>query len=194
MSLLLALLALAALRVAMPNPQALAWLAAPALLVCVYAGLTFPDIDQPLPLDHRSALTHGIAPALALGPWRWARPAAAGLAFGLALHLAADIFPDAMTGYATVAIPFAGRLDAGASYAWLIANALACALFGTALAARCIPGALPQAVAFAGIALIGLWYLPRVDGGLPALLILLGAAWLLARRLPREAPRATTRR
>ena len=192
MNLLTILLALAALRLA--KPPLAAYLAAPALFACAYAGLTFPDIDQPLPLDHRSALTHGIAPALALTAWPWARAAAAGLSFGVGLHLAADIFPNAMTGYATVAVPFAGRLDAGGSYLWLIANAAACAALGLWLLVRALPHAAMRAAALLGVALIGLSYLPSVDGGWPALLILLCAGWLGVRgRLPRLPGRATAR-
>lgn len=193
MSLLLGLLILAALRLTVGHPAG-AWIAAAALLVCVYAGLTFPDIDQPLPLDHRSALTHGIAPALALCALRWARAAAAGLAFGVAFHLSADVFPNAMVGYATVAVPFAGRLGAQASYLWLVANAAACGLLGAWLLTRTIAQPWLQAAALLGTALIGLWYLPRVDGGWPALAVLLAAAWLVVRqrRLPRIAGLATS--
>ena len=183
MNLLLILLALAVSRVAPGH----ALLAVPVLLVCAYAGLTFPDIDQPLPLDHRSALTHGIVPALGVAAIRWARPAAAGLAFGVALHLVADIFPNAMTGYATVAVPFAGRLDAGGSYVWLIVNALACAGLGVWLLLHTIVRPALQAAALLGVTLIGLSYLPNVDGGLPALLILVGAGFLIVRRSPVRA-------
>jgi len=186
-SLLLVLLVLAGLRYGLPAHVRL--FAAPALLVCVYAGLTFPDLDQPLPLDHRSALTHGFAPALVLTAWPWARAAAAGLALGLGFHLVADIFPNAMTGYATVAVPFAGRLDAGSSYVWLIGNAAACGLAGAWLLDRVIDRPPHKLAAFVGTALIGLWYLPRVDGGLPALLLLTGLGWLASRALRIEAAR-----
>lgn len=175
MSLLLILFALVGLRLA--PPAAASFLAAPALLVCVYAGLAFPDLDQPLPLDHRSALTHSVAPALALTAVRWARAAAAGLALGLGFHLVADIFPNGMTGYATVAVPFAGRLDAGGSYAWLIANLAACGLVGAWLLDRAIAPARVKLATLVGTVLIGLWYLPRVDGGMPALLLLGVLGW-----------------
>ena len=176
MSLLLILAVLAGLRFA--PPAVIAFIAAPALLLCVYAGLTLPDIDQPLPLDHRSALTHSLAPALALTSLPWARVAAGGLALGLGLHLAADLFPDAMIGYATVAVPFAGRLDAQGSYGWLVANATACGLLGVWLLDRTIARTWLKVAALLGTALIGLWYLPRVDGGLPALILLVALGWL----------------
>ncbi len=187
MSFLLVLLVLAALHFAPPRMATL--LAAPALLVCVYAGLTFPDLDQPLPLEHRSAVTHSLAPALALTAWPWARAAAAGLALGLGFHLVADIFPNAMTGYATVAVPFGGRLDAGGSYAWLIANTAACGLAGAWLLDRAIADVRIKLAALVGTALIGLWYLPRVDGGLPALLLLIGLGWLASRAMRAKAAR-----
>lgn len=194
MSLLLVLLALAALRLA--PPAALPLLAAPALIVCIFAGLTLPDVDQPLPLDHRSALTHSIAPALALTAIRWARAAAAGLSLGLGLHLAADVFPNAMIGYATVAVPFASRLDAQGSYVWLVANAAACGLVGLWLLHRTIARSWTKAAVMLGAALIGLWYLPSVDGGLPALLLLVAAGWLGLRfvRARRAAPRTQLQR
>jgi hypothetical protein len=109
-------------------------LAVAALLLAAVAGLTFPDLDQSLPFfDHRSALTHSVLAALILTARRWLVPVAAGLALGLALHLAADCFPEAMRGYATVKVPFAGSLG-GWSYLWLGANAAAGAwLFGRLL-------------------------------------------------------------
>ena len=186
MSLLAVLLALAALR------WGGAWLALPALLACAWAGLTFPDLDQPLPLDHRSALTHAVLPALGLAAKPWAHPAAAGLALGLAFHLAADVFPNAMTGYATVAIPFAGRLGAAGSYAWLLANAAACALLGGRLLHAALPTIGLRLFAALGVATIGLPYLLRVDGGWPVLALLAVALWLLVRgdRLPALIARA----
>lgn len=132
-------------------------------------------------------------PAALLAAVRWARAAAAGLGLGTGLHLSADLFPDAMTGYATVAVPFTGRLDAGASYLWLGGSALACAALGLWLLHRALPHAGLKAAALLGSALIGLWYLPRVDGGLPELLLLAGGAWLIARRrLPAGTGRVTS--
>lgn len=191
MSLLLVLLALAVLRWSDAR-----WLALPALLLCAYAGLTFPDLDQPLPLDHRSALTHGALPALGLAACRWARPAAAGLALGTAFHLAADLFPDAMVGYATVRFPFAGRLDAAGSYAWLFANAVACGGLGAWLLGRTVAGVRPRLLAAIGVSAVGLPYLFRVDGGWPVLALAVASAWLLWRsgRLPALLRRVTAPR
>lgn len=188
-------LAFVALRLASHRPHLASLLAAPALLLCVYAGLTIPDIDQPLPLDHRSALTHGILPALGLAALRWARPAAAGLALGVAFHLAADVFPNAMTGYATVAVPFSGRFDATGSYAWLAANAAACAGLGAWLLHRTLPALRTRLAAALGTAAIGLPYLFRVDGGWPVLALLLVTTWLFVRsgRLPAALRRVTAR-
>lgn len=181
MTLAFLLAALLALRLAAARPHLVAVLALPALLACAHSGLTFPDIDQPLPLDHRSALTHGVGPALALALVPWARAAAAGLAIGTGFHLAADLFPDAMVGYATVALPLAGRLSAAGSYAWLLTNALACGLVGSLLLLRTVENSGLRAVAAAGVALLGLSYLFRVDGGWPVLAILLGLGWAALR-------------
>jgi hypothetical protein len=183
MVLILVISALVALRVAARWPDLAELLALPALLLCVIAGLTLPDIDQPLPLDHRSALTHSIVPAL-LALWRkWARPVAAGLALGLGLHLAADVFPNAMIGYATVKVPFAGSIGSGASYFWLLANALACTALGGWLLRQQIRPPLLRLLSLVVICLIGLSYLIGVDGGWPALAIYLAAGWLALRRL-----------
>jgi hypothetical protein len=161
--------------------------AAPALLLCVVAGLTLPDIDQTLPFGHRSALTHSIAPAL-LALWRaWLRPAAAGLALGLGLHLAADVFPEAMIGYATVKVPLAGSIGTGPSYVWLGANAVACSWLGGRLLRGEMPGLGLRLAALGATPAIGIWYLFQVDGGWWALAVYLSAAWFAWRRL--QAPR-----
>lgn len=169
--------ALVAAHIAARWPAAAVPIAAAALLLAAAAGLTFPDLDQPLPLlDHRSALTHSIAPALAALWRRWLRPLAAGLALGIALHLAADCFPHAMIGYATVKLPFTGSLG-GWSYAWLAANAAACGwLFGALLRGDPSSGPARPVILVAG-GLLGLSYLSRVDGGYLALATLLALAW-----------------
>ena len=134
------------------------------LVLAIMGGLDVPDLDQHLPLlDHRDGLTHGLLPALAAAAWRWLRPLAAGLAIGIALHLSADLFPAAMTGYATVKLPFAGSLGRW-SYAWLLANAAGGIALFAALLDRRWPGVVRLGVA-AGAVLLGLTYLARVDGG-----------------------------
>lgn len=195
MPLVVLLAALLACRSLRTDAKLRALAAGPLLFLCAYAGLTFPDLDQSLPLDHRSALTHGVLPALALVATRWARPAAAGLALGTAFHLGADVFPNAMTGYATVAIPFAGRLDATSSYAWLLANAVACAALGVWLLHRTLADVRLKLSAALGTAAIGILYLFRVDGGWPVLALLFVTAWLFVRggRLPALLRRVTAR-
>ena len=141
-------------------------------------GTTLPDVDQILPLlDHRDALTHSLLPALAL--WRW-RAVAAGLALGLALHMAADVFPEGMVGYATVKLPFAGSLG-GWSYLLLGANAIGGALmFGALLPGLRLDWRLSAALLVAA-AVIGAAYLLRVDGGWWALASILLIGWGVAK-------------
>jgi hypothetical protein len=178
--------AVALLWAASHRPDLARFAALPALLLCLVAGLGIPDLDHPLPLDHRSALTHSILPALLAFARRWALPAAAGMALGISLHLAADAFPNAMTGYAMVKVPFAGSIGAGASYFWLAGNALACALLGGWLLQTQIPTLKQRAAAVAATVATGLWYLLQVDGGWWVLTLLAGAAFLAfqLRRLP----------
>ncbi|MCG7349185.1 hypothetical protein [Sphingomonas sp. ACRSK] len=153
-----------------------------AVLLACLSGTTLPDLDLSLGLVHRSILTHGpLLPALLLlGPPRW-RPAAAGLALGIGLHVAADTFPNAMTGYATVKLPLAGSIGATASYLWLAANALALTIAGGMLLAREFP---PKWLAglLAGSAAIGIAYLFVTDGGWPALGIYAAFGWLAVRQ------------
>jgi hypothetical protein len=88
------------------------------LALAFIIGLALPDLDFALPfVTHRSALTHGVLPALLVW-WRARGPApVAGVALGTGLHLAADTFPNAMIGYATVKLPFAGSIGATWSHA-----------------------------------------------------------------------------
>jgi membrane-bound metal-dependent hydrolase YbcI (DUF457 family) len=166
-------------------PDSRAILVAAAILFFAFVGLTFPDIDQPLPLDHRSALTHSVIPA-ALALWRrWARPVAAGLALGIGLHLAADVFPNAMVGYATVKMPFAGGIGSDASYIWLAANSLGCTALGVWLTRTGVGDLLVRRILFGAVILLGAAYLLVTDGGWPALAIYAGAGWLTLRFLRR---------
>lgn len=160
--------------------------AAIATLVAFVAGLTLPDIDLHLWLGHRSAVTHSVLPALLLLARRQWHGAAAGMAAGTGLHLAADTFPHRMIGFATVKLPFVGALPAHASYLWLAANALAALLLGVWLARRLHA---PAAALLLGAALllVGARYLWRTDGGWPVLAIVAAGAWLSWRRRSRPA-------
>jgi hypothetical protein len=155
--------------------------AAAVLLACV-SGTTLPDLDLSLGLVHRSILTHGplLPVLLLLGPPRW-QPVAAGLALGIGLHVAADTFPNAMTGYATVKLPFAGSIGVSVSYLWLAVNALALSIAGGVLLARLFP---PKWVLglVAGSAAIGIAYLFVTDGGWPALGVYAAFGWLAVRQ------------
>lgn len=158
-----------------------------AVLLAAWAGTTFPDVDQLLPLGgHRSALSHSVLPAL-LAAWRReARAAAAGLGFGTGLHLSADLFPNAMVGYALVKVPLLGGLSAGASYLWFAVHALAAFALGAWLLGRLVEARL-AALVLAGVAAIGLVYLFSTDGGWPPLAIFAATAWLAFRRRGRAS-------
>ncbi len=91
-------------------------------------GIYLPDIDQGLPfLTHRSGLTHSVLPIVAL--WRLLPPALmGGMALGIAVTLAADLFPEAWTGFATIHLPFVGSIGL-LSAPWIAVNMLiACAV------------------------------------------------------------------
>ena len=158
-----------------------AWALAAAVVVGAWLGTTLPDCDMPLGLGHRSGLTHSILP-IAAGAWRrrW-RAGAAGLALGMALHLSADVFPNAMRGFALVKLPGFGALDAGESYGWLFVNAGLALTAGIWLVVATHPPRLALA-AFGAVAAIGAVYLFRTDGGWWVLaLIAVGAGSVMAR-------------
>lgn len=160
------------------------WVQGVAVVCAGIAGTTLPDLDLLLPLGHRSGLTHSLLPlALALVAARW-RPVMAGLAIGIALHLAADTFPNAMRGYAMVRLPGVGSIGATGSYVWLGVQAVAATLAGAVLLAAALPvrAALPTAAA---LMLVGIAYLFATDGGWPALAVYGAFGWLaLRRRVP----------
>ncbi len=157
-------------------------------VVCAgIAGTTLPDLDLLLPLGHRSGLTHSLLPlALALFATR-PRPVLAGLAVGIGLHLAADSFPNAMRGFATVKLPGIGSLGATASYAWLGGQALVATLTGAVLLAAALPVGLSLLTA-AMLAMVGVAYLFATDGGWPALAVYAAFGWLAVRRRGRRLP------
>jgi hypothetical protein len=150
------------------------------LLIAMFAvGLGLPDLDQMLPLAHRSALTHSALPLLLTALHPDGRRLMPGLALGIGVHLSADSFPNAMTGYATIKLPFAGSIGRVASYLWLGANALGCLAVGAMLTMRVLPHTAALLV-LGGIGLGALLYLFVTDGGWPALLLYSGAgtaAW-----------------
>lgn len=157
------------------------WVQAVAVVCAGIAGTTLPDLDLLLPIGHRSGLTHSLLPlALALFATAW-RPVMAGLAIGIGLHLAADTFPNAMRGYATVKLPGLDSLGVAGSYAWLGVQAIVATLAGVGLLAAALPlrFALPTAAA---LALVGIAYLFATDGGWPALAIYAAFGWLAVRR------------
>ncbi len=155
------------------------WTAA-TLFACV-AGTTLPDLDFALMLAHRSALTHSLLPVALLAAWRGGRGIVPGLAIGVGIHLAADCFPNAMRGYATVKLPLAGSIGGAASYVWLAVNALAAMAIGIFWQPR--PVAVGWRIAaLIGCAGIGAAYLFVTDGGWPALSLFGLAGWLAVRR------------
>jgi hypothetical protein len=158
-----------------------AWVHGIAAVLAGIAGTTLPDLDLILPLDHRSALTHSLLPIALAGATRHWRPVAAGLAIGIGLHLAADSFPNAMRGFATVKLPFAGSIGAGASYAWLGIQAVAATLGGAMLLAAALPARVAAIVALALFA-IGTAYLFATDGGWWAMSVYAAFGWLAVRR------------
>lgn len=170
---------IAAILLANRSPRP--WVQAVAAVCAGIAGTTLPDLDLLLPIGHRSALTHSLLPlALALVATRW-RSVMAGLAIGIGLHLAADTFPNAMRGYATVKLPGLGSLGVAGSYAWLGVQALLATLAGAVLLAAALPVrlALVTAMALTGV---GVAYLFATDGGWPALAVYGAFGWLAIRR------------
>ena len=145
----------------------------------VAAGLLLPDIDQWLPLHHRSAATHSVLMLFVLA--RAPAGVLAGTALGLGFHLAADCFPRAMVGYATVKWPLAGSIGAAASYGWLAAQSLAASAWGGWRLARDEPPGWALTV-LAAAALMGVVYLWRDPGGWPALILYALAGWWAWRR------------
>lgn len=149
-----------------------------AAIVCAgIAGTTLPDLDLLLPIGHRSGLTHSLLPlGLALFVRHW-RPVMAGLAIGIGLHLAADAFPNAMRGFATVKLPGFGSLGVSGSYAWLGVQAVVATLAGAVLLAAALPVGLALLTAPI-LMLIGVAYLFATDGGWWALTCYAAFGWI----------------
>lgn len=140
------------------------------------AGTRLPDLDTPLQLQHRSALVHSILPfyVATLDARTW--PVAAGLGFGVGFHLAADLFPGTMRGFATIKLPLIGSIGAFPSYAWIAVNALA-NLIGALLILERIAADRVAACALGATAVLGGGYLLRAQGGLYALAGIVGLGW-----------------
>lgn len=163
------------------------WALAGAAVLAAWAGTTFPDIDQLIPIGHRSGLTHSILPAALACSGRRLRAVAAGLALGIGLHLSADLFPNTMIGFATVKLPWAGSIGASASYVWFAINAAACLALGAWLIGRAVGSRLALAV-LGGVAVLGIAYLLATDGGWWALAMFGGAGWVAGRTRPAAQP------
>ena len=168
----------------MPDRSTAPLLVVLAAFAAFVVGLGLPDLDQMLPLPHRSALTHSILPTLLLMSRREWRTLAGGVGIGSGVHLAADTFPKAMMGFATVKLPLLGALPATASYAWLAANAVLAALVGAAVLAEQLPRRTGWPVALA-LLVASIAYLLVTDGGWPALGVLAVGGWARWRWRPR---------
>lgn len=156
------------------------WLVAAAVVAAAWAGTTLPDLDLSLGLGHRSALLHSVLPIAAAAADRRTWPVAAGLGLGIGLHMAADLFPNGMRGYATIKVPLWGSIGAGASYLWIAVNAGAALAAGAWLLGRITaPGV--AGLTLVAVGAVGVAYLLRTDGGWWALALFAGLGWLALR-------------
>lgn len=177
MSALVLLLAALALSLAGAGSP---WIVTAAVVAAAWAGTTLPDLDQALGLAHRSALLHGVLPVALAAIDRRSWPVAAGLGLGLGLHLAADLFPNGMRGYATIKLPFYGSIGAGASYGWIAVNAGLTLAAGAWLLGQVVARQVAAATLLA-VGVLGVAYLLRTDGGWWALGMFAGLGWLALR-------------
>ena len=177
-SLALGLAAVAAYWWAGRWPQVQRFGAVPLLVLFAFVGLTLPDIDQPLPLEHRSGLTHSLLPALPWLVWRWLRPVAAGVALGLGAHLAADLFPEAMVGFATIKLPGAGSIERW-SYLWIGLNLLGATWLGGRLLAGEVADWRLRLLVLVGCLGLALWYFVVREGAFLALILYAAVAWTM---------------
>ncbi|MHA6721877.1 hypothetical protein [Sphingomonas sp. RS2018] len=144
------------------------------VLAAFAVGLGVPDLDFLLPFGHLSALTHSVVPLLPVIALAEGRRLATGIALGIGVHLSADSFPNAMTGFALVKLPFAGALPPAGSYIWLGANAALAPPSGVAAALRVLPRGVTVGV-LGAVAAGSVAYLFVTDGGWPALALFGGA-------------------
>ncbi len=152
------------------------WVVAATVVSAAITGTRLPDLDTPLKLGHRSALLHGVVPMLValLDARTWG--VAAGLGFGIGLHLAADLFPGRMRGFATIKLPLVGSIGAGLSYLWIAVNAAA-NLIGAIWILPWIADGDGLSATLAGIGLVGVLYLLSAKGGWAALVLLGAIGW-----------------
>lgn len=115
------------------TPDNLLWAGRLALVLGLgfSLGLTMADIDlaPPLPLQHRSAWTHG--PLIPLALWYfdqgndWLRLFSLAFLPGFALHLSYDMFPKAWRSIACISFhPLPGRLPGILSFIYLWLGAI----------------------------------------------------------------------
>lgn len=156
------------------------WMTLATVIVAAAAGTRLPDLDAPLRLRHRSALLHGMLPLLVALMDRRTWPVAAGLGFGIGLHLAADLFPSKMRGFATVKLPLWGAVGAGPSYLWIAANTVGNLAVGALILARVADWQVRAGV-LGGISVLGFAYLVRTEGGWCALALFGFVGWLAFR-------------
>ncbi|WP_230481779.1 hypothetical protein [Sphingomonas sp. Leaf21] len=156
------------------------WMLIATVAAATAAGTRLPDLDTPLQLQHRSALVHSVLPfyVATLDPRTW--PVAAGLGFGIGFHLAADMFPGTMRGFATIKLPIWGSIGVLPSYLWIAINAAA-NLAGAFILLEWIAADRVAACALAAIGVLGASYLLRAQGGLYALAVIAGIGWFLVR-------------
>ncbi|MET4897599.1 hypothetical protein RN629_10610 [Sphingomonadaceae bacterium jetA1] len=156
------------------------WMLIATVAAATAAGTRLPDLDTPLQLQHRSALIHSVLPfyVALLDNRTW--PVAAGLGFGVGFHLAADLFPTTMRGFATIKLPLVGSIGVLPSYLWIGINAAANLVGAFILLERIAPHQVATA-ALAAIGVLGAAYLFRAQGGLYALTALAGIGWLIVR-------------
>lgn len=155
-----------------------AWVLIATIVAAAAAGTQLPDLDTPLRLRHRSALLHGVLPMLVALLDRRTWPVAAGLGFGIGFHLAADLFPGRMRGFATIKMPLWGSIGTIPSYGWIAANAAGNLIGGMIVLGRIADTRVAAGVT-AAMSVLGIAYLIRTAGGWYALLLFAGLAWLL---------------
>lgn len=165
----------------------------------VAVGIVVPDVDLAIPfVPHRSGLTHSVLVPVVLLAYvpAWQRHLIAGMALGIAIALAADLFPAHWhwTGFATIHLPLAGSLGPW-SPVWLAAQVvLACGLahFLVAVADRG-GGLVPAYRVAAPVAAAGYSFLieHKIVPLLAFLVLWAGAAaavrWLAGRPRPSES-------